>query len=100
MKKLLVLLVVLLIKTNSFSQDLIRFYENAKVGYKNKATGEIVVPPNYVAGSEMMTDENGNHFALVLEGRKRGFINEKGTVIIPFIYDDASVFFKPIVVEV
>ena len=95
----LTLLAMCFLIGSSFAQtastgSVTRFYENAKVGYKNKATGEVVVPPNYVAGSEMMTDENGNHYALVLEGRKRGFINEKGTVIIPFIYDDASVFFN------
>ena len=71
------------------AQDVIRFYQGGKVGYKNKLTGDIVVQPNYTAGSEMMPD----HTALVLEGRKRGFINDKGEVIIPFIYDDASVFF-------
>jgi hypothetical protein len=70
------------------AQEVVRFYQGGKVGYKNKATGEIVVQPNYTAGSEMMPDKT----ALVLEGRKRGFINDKGEVIIPFMYDDASIF--------
>lgn len=71
------------------AQNVIRFYEGGKVGYKNKLSGEMVVAPHYTAGSEMQS----NNTALVLEGRKRGFINDKGQVIIPFMYDDASVFF-------
>nr|MBK9652114.1 WG repeat-containing protein [Bacteroidota bacterium] len=65
-----------------------RFYENAKVGYKNIETGAVVVPAKYYAGSEFMEG-----YALVLEGRKRGFIDAKGEVIIPFEYDDASIFY-------
>ena len=87
--KLMLLTATLGVATLASGQDVIRFYQGGKVGYKNKSTGEIVVQPNYTAGSEMMADRT----ALVLEGRKRGFINDKGEVIIPFIYDDASVFF-------
>ena len=88
--KFLLLAATLGFTTIAFAQNVIRFYQGGKVGYKNKTTGEIVVPPNYTAGSEMMPDNT----ALVLEGRKRGFINDKGEVIIPFMYDDASVFFE------
>jgi len=68
-----------------------RFYEKSLVGYKN-SNGDIVVAAKYTAGSEMYRSPAGGGYALVLVGRKRGFINEKGEVIIPFIYDDASVF--------
>jgi hypothetical protein len=87
--KLMLLSASLGVATLASAQNVIRFYQGGKVGYKNKQTGEIVVQPNYTAGSEMMADNT----ALVLEGRKRGFINDKGEVIIPFMYDDASVFF-------
>ncbi|MEO8088171.1 MAG: WG repeat-containing protein, partial [Bacteroidota bacterium] len=87
--KLLLFSVSICIVTIGSAQNVIRFYAGGKVGYKNKLSGEIVVQPIYSAGSEMMADNT----ALVIEGRKRGFINEKGEVIIPFIYDDASVFF-------
>ena len=70
----------------SNAQNVIRFYENGKVGYK-KSTGEIIIPATYPAGSEMM-----ENYAIVLKGNKRGYINDKGETIIPFIYDDASVF--------
>src|SRR5436190_22307507 len=86
--KLLLITAALGVATIVNAQDVIRFYQGGKVGYKNKVTGEIVVQPNYTAGSEMMPDKT----ALVLEGRKRGFINDKGEVIIPFMYDDASIF--------
>jgi len=79
MKKILILLAILFVKTNSFSQDLIRFYENAKVGYKDQ-NGRVIVPVKYEAGSEFYEG-----MALVLENRMRGFINNKGEVVIPFI---------------
>ena len=87
--KIMFLTASMAVATLASAQNVIRFYQGGKVGYKNKVTGEIVVQPNYTAGSEMMA----NNTALVLEGRKRGFINDKGEVIIPFMYDDASVFF-------
>jgi hypothetical protein len=91
MKKFLQILTVSLIVSGgtmcfSNAQDLVRFYENAKVGYKDQ-DGKVIVPAKYVAGSEFFEG-----MALVLEGRMRGFINNKGEVAIPFVYNDASVF--------
>lgn len=71
--KIMLLSASLGVATLASGQDVIRFYQAGKVGYKNKSTGEIVVQPNYTAGSEMMPDRT----ALVLEGRKRGFINNR-----------------------
>src|SRR5436190_14641945 len=86
MKKLILLIVALSFSATLYSQDLIRFYENSKVGYKDQ-NGTVIVPAKYEAGSEFFEG-----MALVLENRMRGFINNKGEVAIPFIYSDASVF--------
>src|SRR5437016_5934194 len=88
MKKSISLLAIsfVLFVAGSMAQDLVRFYENAKVGYKDQ-DGKVVVPAKYEAGSEFYEG-----MALVLENRMRGFINNKGEVAIPFIYSDASVF--------
>src|SRR5262245_46910011 len=80
------ILILLCCVGSADAQNVFRFYENGKVGYK-KTSGEIVVPAHYTAGSEMF----GN-YALVVDGQNRGYINDKGEVIIPFIYQDASVF--------
>src|SRR3954467_12358635 len=77
---------ILSASTFSMAQDLVRFYENAKVGYKDD-NGNVVVPAKYEAGSEFYEG-----MALVLQNRLRGFINNKGEVAIPFMYNDASVF--------
>src|SRR5437763_3816145 len=70
----------------SMAQNLVRFYENAKVGYRDQ-DGKLIVPAKYEAGSEFYEG-----MALVLENRMRGFINNRGEVVIQFIYNDASVF--------
>ncbi|MBN8703309.1 MAG: WG repeat-containing protein [Bacteroidetes bacterium] len=73
---------------SSLAQDKtpIRFYKNAKVGYKDES-GKVIVEPTYQAGSDFY-----NGYALVLKNNKRGFINNTSNVVIDFIYDDASVF--------
>ena len=63
-----------------------RFYQNGKVGYRDKS-GNVIVAPQYEAGSDFFEGR-----ALTLQKGKRGFLDEKGTVVIPFIYDDASAF--------
>jgi hypothetical protein len=68
------------------------FYQNGKAGYKNTVTGEIVVPAQYPAASSMMQTADGKFYAFVYNGTKTGYINDKGEVIIPFIYDDAAPF--------
>ena len=90
MKRILLLsftaTIILLSTAFCQSQDLVRFYENAKVGYKDQ-NGNVVVPAKYEAGSDFYEG-----MALVLQNHLRGFINNKGEVAIPFIYSDASVF--------
>jgi WG containing repeat len=76
----------ILFSHNLFGQNLIRFYENAKVGFKNE-NNEIVVKPIYAAGSEF---ENG--IALVVYNNKRGYIDGSGKEIISLLYDDATMF--------
>src|SRR5690348_7509559 len=73
----------------AFSQTPVRFYAHAKAGYKDPGTGKIIVEAKYDAGSDFREG-----FAIVMTGRKRGFINEKGEVAIPLQYDDASQFFN------
>ena len=72
MKKILFSFALLFFITNVHSQNLIRFYQNAKVGYKD-AQGNVIVQPNYYAGSEFK-----DGVALVLQNNKRGYINNKG----------------------
>src|SRR5262245_49738879 len=89
MKTLLSLFtLVFIISITSFAQPPVRFYQKAKAGYKNPTTGQVIVEPKYDAGSEFREG-----FAIVMTGRKRGYINEKGEVAIPLQYDDASQFF-------
>ena len=80
-------LIFTLIFTSSFSQTPVRFYSHAKAGYKNPVTGAVIVEPNYDAGSDFREG-----FAIVMTGRKRGYINEKGEVAIALQYDDARNF--------
>ena len=75
--------------SSPYAQEIQKFYQGGKAGYKNAATGAIIVPAKYYAGSDFF-----DGYALVIETQKRGFINTKGEVAIPFIYDDASVFFE------
>jgi hypothetical protein len=89
MKKIFLLNLVSAIVFSANSQNLTRFYQNSKVGYKDPVTSAVIVQPVYTAGSEFK-----DGVALVLEGNKRGFINANGEVIIPFMYDDASLFFE------
>src|SRR5438477_8733415 len=86
--KLLLSLTFILAFTFAFSQTPVRFYSHAKAGYKNPATGAVIVEPKYDAGSDFREG-----FAIVMMGRKRGYINEKGEVAIALQYDDASQFF-------
>lgn len=62
-----------------------RFYDKSKCGYK--LNNQIIVPATYDAGSDFI---NGS--AIVIKANKRGFINERGIVIISFDYEDAGPF--------
>ncbi len=68
------------------AQDLIRFYQKGKVGYKNQKN-EIIVNPVYEAGSEFK-----DGIAIVVADNKRGYINNSGKEFIALQYDDAAMF--------
>jgi len=86
------ILIAMLFITVSSTAQVSLFYQNGKAGYKNTVTGEVVVTAHYTAASNMIQLPSGDYYALVFEGTKAGYINDKGEVIIPLIYDDASVF--------
>ena len=78
---------------NSFAQDITQYYENGKMGYKNPVTGQIIVSARFTAGTGMtQLTGTGDFAALVFENGKAGFINQRGEVIVPFIYQSGSVF--------
>jgi hypothetical protein len=70
------------------------YYQNGKAGFKNQATGEIVVPAKYVSASNMIQLPDGRFYSFVYNGEKVGYINDRGETMIPFIFDEASVFFE------
>ena len=61
-----------------------RFYENAKCGYI-AANEKLLLPPVYDAGSDFY-----NGLAIVMKKNKRAFINEQGTFVSEFAFDDAG----------
>ncbi|PSK89578.1 WG repeat-containing protein [Taibaiella chishuiensis] len=63
-----------------------RFYENAKVGYRD-AQGHVTVAAQYDAGSEF-----SNGYAIVVQNGRRGYLNAGGQVQVPLIYRDAQPF--------
>jgi len=84
---------LLFIAINTNAQTVTQYYQNGKLGYKNSVTGQVIVAPRYSAGSNMtQSSGSGTYCAVVFEGNKAGYINERGEVIIPFTYDDGSVF--------
>jgi hypothetical protein len=83
--KIISLAILVLISIQTQAQNLVRFYEKAKVGYK--LNNEIIVKPIYEAGSEMQ-----DGIAIVVYNNKKGFINNKGQEFISCIYSDASQF--------
>jgi len=88
MKNLLFSALLLTMCLSSFAGEgkLIRFYENAKVGYKD-ASGKVVVPAKFYAGSEFFEG-----FAIIVDNNKRGYLNAKGEIAIPVQYEDAGPF--------
>ena len=68
----------------SFAQ-LTRFYKDGKVGYRD--INMILVAGYYDAGGEF-----SEGLALVIQGGKRGFINESGKEVIALNYADATSF--------
>ena len=79
-----------------FSQELELFKKNEKWGYKDKATGEVVIEPKYEVSLGFY---DGLAMVGVCAGKRRGdlihkygFIDNTGSVVIPLIYDQAKSF--------
>lgn len=79
--------------TSSSAQTLTPFYENGKSGYKDVATGRVMITPKYRSASTMIPyGKEGSYYAVVAFEGKFGYINEKGEVLIPFMYEWANIF--------
>lgn len=91
-KKLFTLAAAMLFAMACTAQYSTLFYEKGKAGFKNSITGEIVVPAKYVSASNMIALPDGRFYSFVYNGTKVGYINDHGEVMIPFIYDAASIF--------
>lgn len=86
MIRILICLCLVAVTLGGMAQNLNRFYENGKVGYRN-TSGETVVDAHFDAGSEFQEG-----FAIVLVGSKRGYIDHSGKLAIPAQFEDAAPF--------
>jgi hypothetical protein len=78
------ILMCMAIYLNTNAKNLVRFYQNALVGYKNEA-GETIVPATFEAGSEF-----SNGIAIILQNGGRGLINDEGQTVLPPIFQDLT----------
>lgn len=79
--------------TNSSAQNVTPFYEHGVSGYKDATTGEVLIPAKYRSASTMIPyGTNGDFYAVVSFEGKFGYINQRGEVLIPFMYDIANIF--------
>jgi WG containing repeat len=83
-KKIFILFLLNCISILAICQNLIRFYANEKVGYKN-ASDQIIISAKYQAGSEFL-----DGVAIVIENEKRGLINAQGQTVLPFVFQDLN----------
>jgi hypothetical protein len=93
-KNLFMLAVAILFAGACSAQYSTLFYEKGKAGFKNTVTGEVVVPAKYVSASNMIQLPDGRYYSFVYNGEKVGYINDRGETMIPFIFEEASVFFE------
>jgi hypothetical protein len=78
---------------NSSAQNVIPFYKNGVSGYKDAATGQVVIPAKYRSASTMIPyGKSSDFYAVVSFEGKFGYINQRGETLIPFIYDVANIF--------
>ncbi|HLG34981.1 MAG TPA: WG repeat-containing protein [Bacteroidia bacterium] len=91
-KNLFTLIAAMLFAAASSAQYTNVFYEKGKAGLKNSVTGEVVVPAKYLSASNMIQLSDGSFYSFVYDGAKVGYINDHGEVIIPFIFEEASIF--------
>ena len=81
------------VMTKASAQNVTPYYENGLAGYKNAATGQVVIPAQYRSASEMMPLGNsGDYYAVLSSEGKFGYIKESGEVLIPFMYEFADKF--------
>ena len=77
---------VLFFSTHSFSQQLIRYYDNYKAGFKIPE-GKVIIPAKYDAAGDFF-----DGLATVIINNKRGYINTSGILVIEAKYEDAGKF--------
>ena len=81
------------VMTKASAQNVVPFYENGVAGYKDAATGQVVIPAKYRSASMMMPwGKSGDYYAVLSRDGKFGCINESGETIIPFMYEFADKF--------
>src|SRR5829696_2738433 len=75
------------------AQNVTPFYQNGVSGYKDAATGQVVIPAKYRSASTMLPlGRSSDFYAVVSFEGKFGYINQRGELLIPFIYDAANIF--------
>src|ERR1051325_1583170 len=78
--------------TQASAQTVTPFYEHGMAGYKD-ATGQVVIPVKYRSASTMVPyGKQGDYYAVVAFEGKFGYINQRGEVLIPFMYEMANIF--------
>ena len=75
---------------NGFDDKYVLIQINNKMGFANKATGQIAIPPIYEIGYSGWSFKEG--LIPVKKDGKYGYINEHNQIVIPFNYDDAFEF--------
>ncbi len=67
--------------------DLILFKEGDRWGYKERETGQVIIPPQFIYAESFIEER-----AIVEIDSKFGYIDETGQVVIPPQFDSASPF--------
>lgn len=75
---------------NGFDDKYVLIQINNKMGFANKATGQIAIPPIYEIGYSGWSFKEG--LIPVKKDGKYGYINEHNQIVIPFNYDYALAF--------
>ena len=87
MKKILIFALLIINSFASHSQNYEKFESNNKVGFKNK-DGKIMIPATFHAAWNKFSDG----LVGVHNGKKWGYIDSTGKLIIPYKYDEVSEF--------
>lgn len=70
-----------------YKLDLTLFKEGDRWGYKNRETGQVAIPPQFIYAESFIEER-----AIVEIDSKFGYIDETGQVVIPPQFDSASPF--------